>query len=339
MSSPTPRQKAWLTRLRPYLSHYFPDVRGHLDLRVAGPPELRTNSRLFPFTVLVDGLPLTDILVKVPQGRKAADVQLSFRAYRLLAQHFAEEPHLDVPKALAVWEDPPALIMIRAEGEPLFGRMRECRNWAIETGCQLAQNFVKQAGRWLARLHELSPPNWAQPAPDPLLQLDNWMKRLRTFGMDPLEEKRIRDGTRVLSTPSAFQAVPLHGDFTLRNILCRLPQDITVLDTELAWYGDPAADIGWFLAALHAIDKWQIMGGELVYTRAVIHQTEKAFLNGYEAVRPLPPRDRIQAYMLVRLTERWLDFVERERQRNIAGLRTLVIRRINQHFARAMHGA
>ena len=336
MANPTPLQKAWLARLRPELPRYFPHARGSLDLRIAGPPDLRAHSRLFPFTVLADGLPLAEILVKVPQGRKAADVNRAFRAYRLLNQHLADDPHLAAPRALGVWADPPALIMEKADGEALFVRMKECRNWAIETGCQLAQNFVKQAGRWLARLHQLPPPDWASPALPVMERLDGWLHRLREFGLDPVEEKRIRDQTRILAAPPEAPPLPLHGDFTLRNVLCRLPQDVTVLDTELAHVGDPAVDIGWFLAALHVIDKWQILGGEMVYTRAVIQRTGEAFLQGYASVRPLPPREVIRAYEAARLTERWLEFVERERQRNIAGLRALIIRRINQHFARAV---
>ena len=336
MSSPTPLQKAWLARLRPELPRYFPDARGHLDLRIAGPPELRTNSRLFPFTLLEDGLPRAEILVKAPQGRKAANVRLAFEAYRLLNRRLADDPDLAAPEALDAWEDPPALIMIRAEGDPLYLRLRDCRNWAGEAGCQLAQNFVRLAGRWLARLHDTRPPDWSRPAPAPLARLDDWLNTLRAHGIDPLEEKRIRDRTRILADAPPSGAAPLHGDFTLRNVLCRLPQHITVLDTELAQHGDPAADIGWFLAALHAIDKWQIVGGEMVYTRAVIRQTENAFLQGYESVRPLPPKEIIRAYTTLRLTERWAEFVEREKQRDIAGLRTFVIRRINQHFVRAM---
>ncbi len=325
-----------MARLRPELPRYFPNAAGHLDLRVSGPPELRTYSRLFPFTVLADGLPLADILVKTPHGRKAADVNLTFRAYRLLNQHFADEPNLATPEALAVWENPPALIMKKAGGEALFLRMKECRNWAIETGCQLAQNFVKQAGRWLAHLHQLPPPEWSRPAPHPLTQLDDWLNRLRMADIDPLEEKRIRDQARALIALPTAEPIPLHGDFTLRNVLCQPPQAITVLDTELVLRGHPAADIGWFLAALHVIDKWQILGGEMVYTQAVIRQTGEAFLRGYESVGPLPPQETIRAFTVLRLTERWLEFVEREKQRNIAGWRVLVIRRINQHFARAI---
>ncbi len=335
MANPTPQQKAWLTRLRPVLPRYFPEARGQLDLRISGPPDLRTYSRLFPFTILEDGLPLTELVVKVPQGRKAADVHLAFRAHRLLETHLAEYPHLTVPRALDAWEDPPALIMLRVEGAPLYIRMRDCRSWAPENGCQLARHFVWQAGRWLGVLHQLTPPRWSRPAPNPLAQREHWLLALRAGGLDPMDEKRIRERTDVLAA-SAHESVPLHGDFTLRNVLCHPPQQVTVLDTELAFFGEPALDIGWFLAALRTIDKWQIMVGEMAYPRAVIHRTETAFLEGYQSVRTLPPQPLIQAYTTLRLLERWADFVQQEKQRNIAGLRVLVIRRINQHFARML---
>lgn len=334
----TPRQKAWVTRLRPELYRFFPSETGHLDIRVAGPPDLRTYSRLYPFTVLADGLPLTDILVKVPHGRKATDVSLAYQAARLLEQRFADDPHLHVPRTLGKWEDPPALIMEKATGEPLFVRMKECRNWAIETGCQLAQHFVERAGQWLALLHEMPAPSWSQPAPDPLEKMESLLEQLRPFGIEAIEEKRIRDQIRVLADVDTPASVPLHGDYTLRNILCQSPQDIFVLDTELALSGHPALDIGWFLASLHVIDKWQIFGGEMTYTAAVIAQTRGKFLHGYESLRPLPSQEGLRAYTGLRLLERWLEFVNREQTRNIAGLRSLVIRRINQHFVRAILG-
>ncbi len=333
---PTPQQKAWITRLRPALPQFFPEATGALDLRPSGPPDLRSYSRLFPFTILLDGLPYAEIIVKVPQGRKATDVHRAFRAYKLLGQALASEPDLHIAEALGVWDDPPALIMRRAPGEPLYIRMKECRNWAIDTGCQLAQHFVKQAGRWLGHLHSLTPPAWAEPAPDPMERMTLLLNRLRPHGIDPYEEKIIRDQIQTLANRPIAEPVPLHGDFTLRNILCHLPQHVTLLDTELALQGDPAQDIGWFLAALHIIDKWQILGGEFVYTRAVIRQTATQFLQGYESVRPLPPPATIRAYTALRLLERWVDFVEREQNQNIAGFRILIIRRINQHFMRSM---
>jgi aminoglycoside phosphotransferase (APT) family kinase protein len=296
---------------------------------------LRTYSRLFPFTILSDGMPAAEILVKVPQGRKGADVRRAFQAQRMLAAYFAGDPHLDVAQALAVWEDPPALIMTRAEGMALHLRMQDCRNWAGESGCQLTRHFIKQAGRWLARLHEMTPPDWAEPAPPATEQIESWVAVCRSAGMDPVEEQAMRQALRALDDRGAMNA-PLHGDYTLRNILCRPPQHITVLDTELAFVGHPARDVGWFLAALHTIDKWQILGGEMVYTASTIRQAMSAFLAGYDAVRPLPDMAVIRAYAARRLLERWADFVQEQRRRNIAGLRVLVIRRINQHFARAL---
>ncbi len=335
-TSATPRQKAWIARLRPELQRFFPSETRHLDIRVAGPPDLHTYSRLYPFTVLADGLPLTDILVKVPHGRKAMDVTRGFRAYQLLAHRFADAPYLGAPAVLGRWDDPPALIMEQAAGEALYIRLRDCRNWAIETGCQLAQNFVARAGQWLATLHAGPAPDWSQPAPDPLDVMEDLLLRLRPYGIDPLEEKRIREQIRVLASHPAPDPVPLHGDFTLRNILCQSPQSVVVLDTELALRGDPGLDIGWFIAALRVIDKWQIFGGEMTYTAAMVRQTEEKFLHGYASVRPAPSPQVIRAWTALRLLARWAEFVEYQQTRNIAGLRNLVIRRVNQHFVRAI---
>ncbi len=331
----TPRQKAWISRLRPELHRFFPDEERHLDIRVAGPPDIRTYSRIYPFTILADGLPLTDILVKAPHGRKAADVDRAFRAGRLLMQRFAAEPHLNVPRMLGFWQDPPALIMEKAPGDPLFLRLKDCRNWAIETGCQLAQHFVERAGQWLALLHETPAPDWARPAPDPIEKMETLLPKLSVHGLDPVEEKRLREQIGVLGAAQRPDAIPLHGDYTLRNILCQSPQKITVLDTELATHGDPALDVGWFIAAVRFIDKWHLFAGEMAYTAAVVRQTEEKFLRGYESIRALPPAENIRAYASLRLLERWVEYAEYQQSRNIAGLRSLIIRRVNQHFVRA----
>lgn len=335
-TSATPRQKSWLARLRPALSHYFPHEQGYLDLRVSGPPQLHTNSRIYPFTLLVDGLARQELLVKAPHGRKAADVPQAWQAARYLHRIFAEETHLGVPQTLGMWEDPAALIMLKAAGEALHLRIKECRNWGIETGCQLAQNFVEQAGRWLALLHEHRPPIWAQAASEPRQKMETMLSRLRPFDIGPLAEKRIREQLGILSTMPAPEPVPLHGDYTLRNILCQLPQSIVVLDTELTTYGNPALDIGWFLAALHFIDKWQLFGNEMTYTTAVIRQTEEKFLHGYQTVRPLPPPEQIRAYTSLRLLERWAELAEHQQSRSLVGMRQLAIRLINHHFSRAI---
>ncbi len=330
----TPRQKAWIARLRPELHRFFPDEERHLDIRASGPPDLRTYSRIFSFTVLGDGLPIAEMLVKVPHGRKAADVENALRAGQLLTQRFDERPHLRTPRMLGRWDDPPALIMEKAAGEPLFLRLKDCRNWAIETGCQLAQHFVEQAGRWLALLHETPAPSWSRLAPDPLEKMETLLGKLTSLGVDPLEARRIRERISVLEAAPAQEDAPLHGDYTLRNILCQSPHDIIVLDTELALRGDPALDIGWFLAAVRFIDKWQLFAGEMAYTAAVVRQTEKQFLAGYETVRPLPSHEQIRAYTSLRLLERWVEYADYQKTRNIAGLRTLIIRRVNQHFVR-----
>jgi len=73
----------------------------------------------------------------------------------------------------------------------------------------------------------------------------------------------------------------------------------------------------------------------MAYTAAVVRQTEEKFLRGYESIRTLPPAEIIRAYASLRLLERWVEYAEYQQSRNIAGLRSLIIRRVNQHFVRA----
>ncbi|RUA15519.1 MAG: hypothetical protein DSY55_06090, partial [Clostridia bacterium] len=127
--SHTPRQQAWINRLRPILPELFPDLHGFLDIQADGYPDIGTGVYWYSFIILADGAPQAAIQIKVPQGRLATKATTEYRALRLLLHEFKNQPHLHVPVALREWPDPPALILAKVMGDPLGQRMRDCRSW------------------------------------------------------------------------------------------------------------------------------------------------------------------------------------------------------------------
>lgn len=333
--SPTPRQQAWINRLRPILPELFPHLRGVLDIQAGGYPDISTGVHLYSFIILADGAPQTAIQVNVPQGRRAAKITTEYRALQLLSHEFKNQPHLNVPVVLKEWHDPPALILTKVMGDLLAKRMKDCRSWGNDVGCQLNLRFMREAGRWLATLHQMTVPKWTHPLPTIEERIEKYISRLKPFDLQPFTEKKLRES--IFSIKRQEQTLtPLHGDYTPFNILCQTPPDITVSGTDMMAKGHPADDIGQFLASLSALDRWQLFGGTFTYPAKVIEQARINFLDGYEKISTLPNEGVIQSYTALHLLQRWADLVNEQNKTNIAGLRHLIIRRTNQYFTQAI---
>ena len=333
----TPRQQAWMNQLRPILPELFPHLHRNLDIRADGYPDTRTGVHLYAFTILADGSPQATIQVKVPQGRRATKVTSEYRALRLLSRTFKDLPHLNVPLALKEWQDPPALILVKVTGDSLAQRMEDCRSWGNDVGCQLNLRFIHQAGRWLASLHQMDTPEWAIPAPSIGERIERNISRLKPFDLQPYTEKKLAESLLTIKIQE-HTLLPLHGDYTPRNILCQIPPNITVSGTDMMSKGHPADDIGHFLASLYMLDQWQLFGGSFVYPATTIEQARIDFLEGYKKIRTLPDKTILQAYTSLHLLQRWADLVNEQNKTNIAGLRHLIIRRTNQYFIQRILG-
>jgi len=331
----TPRQQAWMNRLRPILPELFPHLHGNLDIRADGYPDTRTGVHLYAFIILADGSPQATIQVKVPQGRRATKVTSEYRALRLLSLTFKDQPHLNVPLALEEWQDPPALILAKVTGDSLAQRMKDCRSWGNDVGCQLNLRFIHQAGHWLATFHQMDTPKWALPAPSIDERIKRNISRLKPFDLQLYTEKKLRESLLATKTQE-HTLLPLHGNYTPHNILCHISPDITVSGTDMMLKGHPADDIGHFLASLYMLDQWQLFGGTFTYPATVIEQARISFLEGYTKIHTLPDETTLQAYTALHLLQRWADLVSKQNKTNIAGLRHLIIRRTNQYFAQAI---
>ncbi len=159
----------------------------------------------------------------------------------LRSNGFGQESNLRVPSPVLYIPALSFLMMEQAEGQPLR-EIFECR---MDSG-----PYVKGAARWLAKLHNSN------------VRLDG-----EFFRDDEIEASRryARAGSWLLPTlKSDIQSIsnqlidaqktlplharkPIHGDYHPRNIIVS-PDLTTVIDFEEARMGDPAFDLGYFVA-------------------------------------------------------------------------------------------
>jgi len=159
----------------------------------------------------------------------------------LRSNGFGQESNLRVPSPVLYIPALSFLMMEQAEGQPL----REIFESRMDSG-----PYVKGAARWLAKLHNSN------------VRLDG-----EFFRDDEIEASRryARAGSWLLPTlKSDIQSIssqlidaqktlplharkPIHGDYHPRNIIVS-PDLTTVIDFEEARMGDPAFDVGYFVA-------------------------------------------------------------------------------------------
>ncbi len=175
------------------------------------------------------------------------------RAQEFAVARAAFEAGVTTPEPLWLCTDPAVLgadfaIMRRAEGvaaahrlvrEPALGGPREA--------------LLGRLGEELARLHTVQPPRpdlafLPSAAPTPALamiaRLRGWLDAHAT--PRPALEWALR--RLELRAPATEQVVLCHGDFRTGNYLVDEQGLTAILDWELAHWGDPVSDLGWFTA-------------------------------------------------------------------------------------------
>ena len=143
-------------------------------------------------------------------------------------------------------------------------------------GGPAAAEAVSRAGAALRALHEAPPPAGLRPRPDVTTAAAETLRAAQVIDvLLPAVGALLRDVVRrAVATLLALPGEPpafVHGDYKCDNILAG-DAGLHLLDFDRSGYGDPAADVGKFLADL----RWCV-GGDPARTAAL----HAAFLAGY----------------------------------------------------------
>lgn len=317
--------KSW--QERPSEGHDKP-----LQIRFTPPPQTFTYSKLYEFELSSKAGKAQEIVIKVPVEDKIATLQREFMALKRLTRHFQEKEDLTVPRPLLLLDQPPALVMTKACGERLVHQVQSCRRILKKPAPSLPAH-VRRAGRWLAHLHQMEPlagsrlhsdaSNRYQQAIAALQRCHAPATSLAALRQHLLPRLRqLRD-----TTP-----VSLHGDYTLRNILCQ-DHAITVVDTTLSHTGAAEIDVASFIAALQYIDWGQIWLGSRLYENTCLEHLSLLFLESYQTAGGHLDSTTLDTLIALQCLQRWADFVIHVQRRYSPLNRYLITLRLHRHFA------
>jgi aminoglycoside phosphotransferase (APT) family kinase protein len=162
---------------------------------------------------------------------------------------------------------------------------------------QLTWDVLAQTGAILAQLHQQNPlhlpPTTRTDEATHLLTLASdlswlcpqWTKRIQTIA--------VHLATHLLQLPVA--TCPIHGDFNAEQVLLHA-DGITLIDFDRSACGDPATDLGSFIAKLH----WRELREQLTATDR--EQLASSLIAGYCTGSPhLITNERVQSYTAIGL--------------------------------------
>lgn len=302
------------------------------QIRLVPPPRTYTYSKVYEFVLESSLGKVRQVVVKVPVEDQAHTLPREFLALKHLSEHFQARKDLAVPQPLLLLDHPLALVMEKAEGVRLVRQVQSCRRIFKRKGHDLPAQF-RRAGRWLAHLHHLEPLPESAPRADATIRYERALAILQRVSAPPSAlvhlQTHLRPRLHRLPRPPSL---PLHGDFTLRNILCT-DQGITVIDTTLSHTGAAEIDVASFLAALRYIDWGQMWLGHWLYRPSCLAQAQYLFLDSYQAVGGKLDFAILDTLIALQCLQRWADFVTHVNRRYPPLSRTLLRQRLHRHFA------
>jgi len=258
-----------------------------------------------------DGPVLLGKLGAKGSDRRAPDVQRRLHRAGLDGRH-----GVGVPGVAAVLDTPPMWLQQEVSGLPLGRLLDADPDRDLDREGRLT-DALRRTGRALAALHATPPANerhWT--VADELAVLERAVAGSPQVDLLELAARR-------LSSLPPEPPVGLHRDFYFDQVLIA-EETVWLVDLDLHACGDPAVDLGNFLAHLSELD--------LRRRRApgFLAPLGEAFLAGYAAHRRLPPAARVDAYHWVSLA-RHVAIAKRfpERRHAIAAIASLCRERLS----------
>jgi streptomycin 6-kinase len=162
------------------------------------------------------------------------------------------------------------------------------------TASEIDGNAVTSAGAALATLHEQNPadlPSWTREAETAdLLSVASEIGVICPQLERRAEELARRLAAQLAGAPALRRA--LHGDFSANQVLAG-QLEVAIIDLDWAYYGDPADDLGNFIAQAER----NALRGELYPDRVKL--LREALLKGYALATKRPLPERIELYTAV----------------------------------------
>lgn len=245
---------------------------------------------------------------KVYRGSEGERV---FRLYQSLERSLSQRgAGLQLPRALAYSKAHRMLLLERIEGSHLAD---------LQDKDKTLRGY-RQLGAALATLHGLSIPEGLPSFRR--LELKRIRQAARIIGQArPDVRKEALELAEKLTALRDFKServVCLHGDVHPKNGI-QTQDGLTLIDMDQAAVGDPAADIGSFLASL----SYNHLTGVLSHARA--QRLAEAFLSGYADAGSLPAETSLSWYTAAALlAERALRAVNRVRAEGLDCLSELI---------------
>ena len=114
-----------------------------------------------------------------------------------------------------------------------------------------------------------------------------------------------------LNAPPAMPAVLVHGDFRTGNYLVDAHGLTAILDWELAQWGDPHEDMGWFLMRFWRLDHPELEAGRIA--------PRSDFLRGYERAVGRSVDRHVLTYWEIMANVRWAAIALHQARRHLSG--------------------
>ena len=175
-----------------------------------------------------------------------------FQLYAVLGQMAGAPP---VPRVLYYCTDlavlgAPFYLVERVAGEP-FGDY-VVADWVAQGSTDYRSELSRQYVGAYAALSNLRPLDILGPIRSGVAETERWAQMARTARSDALVE--LIERLQRIPPPISGPASPVHGDPKMSNVLWLDGKLQAVLDWELAFNGDPLADLGYMLL-FHASDE------------------------------------------------------------------------------------
>ena len=234
-------------------------------------------------------------LLETADGRRAVIKFYNAKGYREAkrgAQAFSSRGALRLVPCAGYLDEHQVLAFDWQPGYSLHNLLCE-----IGGGDSGKQKALENTGAALAELHGQTPGHLEQRTRDAERQrLDAQAVTVAQLcpELREMASRLVRDfATRLEDTPLA--EVALHGDFNAQQVLIGNDPRATILDLDWAVRGDPAADLGQFVARLER----EVLRG--VLSSAQVGLFADALVEGYGSVRVAPAAVSIQLYTAIGL--------------------------------------